>query len=108
MKLFQVLMTIAVLLLVIMGLNVSNQGINNLTLDERGAILAFGLSRSDISLQILGNNYAYPRDKLGQLNRRMAAWGRKVYREVYAYPAHYRAVLDAMLGSEGGNDGRHD
>lgn len=108
MKFSQVLMTIAVFLLVILGLNVSNQGINNLTLDERGAILAFGLNRSDISLQILGNNYTYPRDKLSQLNHRMAGWGKKVYREVYAFPAHYRAVLDAVLGPESGGDGRHD
>lgn len=88
MKFYQVLMTIVVLLLVVLGLNISNQGVNKLTLDQRGAVLACGLTRDDICLQVLGHEYAYPRDKLGSLNQKMSGWGRKIYREVYGYPAH--------------------
>lgn len=108
MKFYQVLMTLTVLLLVILGLNISNQGINKLTLDRRGAILAGELTREDICLQVLGYEYAYPRDKLGSFNQQISVWGRKIYRDVYAYPAHYRAVLDALLGSGRTGAERHD
>jgi len=108
MKFNQVLMTITVLLLAILGLNISNQGINKLTLDRRAAILDCGLSRDDIRLQVLGQEYTYPRDKLGSLKQPMSGWVRKIYREVYAYSDHYRAVLDALLGYGGSGVGRHD
>lgn len=108
MKLTRVLMSIALFILVILGLNLSNQGINRLTLDQRGAILALGLNHSDIKLQVMGNNYAYSRDKLGQLNCQLAGKARKLYREVLRYSTHYKDIFDTVIRQKSGKDPGND
>lgn len=57
-------MVIIVIILVIMGLNLSNHGINQLTMENRGAILDVRLYKGDIVFTALGKDYVYERDKV--------------------------------------------
>lgn len=59
MRFYQQLILIGLVMLVILGLNTSNQGINDLTLEERRAILALDYSKGNIKVEALGNSYNY-------------------------------------------------
>lgn len=107
-RLNQFVMIIGLFVLVILGLNLSNQGINHLTMDQRGAILALGLKQRDIDLQVLGRNYSYSRDKLGQLNHRLAGQAGKLYREVRLYSNHCRDIFDAVIHRQSGEETEND
>lgn len=64
MKFFQVLMLMGLAILVVLGLNTSNQGINSLTRQERQAVLDVDYSKGDIRVEALGNSYSYAWDRL--------------------------------------------
>ncbi|NLB88846.1 MAG: hypothetical protein GX790_06415, partial [Syntrophomonadaceae bacterium] len=55
------------LLLVVCGLNISNQAINSLTMENRGPVFAINLDESNISIHLLGENHLYPKDKLSNV-----------------------------------------
>lgn len=57
-------MVIIVVILVIMGLNLSNHGINQLTMENRGAVLDIKLDKGDIVFTALGKDYVYERGKV--------------------------------------------
>jgi len=65
MKFYQILIIGGLILLVITGLNTSNQGINSLTRDEHGAVLNMDYNQGNISVDALGNSYDYSLDRLG-------------------------------------------
>jgi len=65
MKFYQILIIGGLILLVITGLNTSNQGINSLTRDERQAVLNLDYNQGDIRVDALGNSYNYSMDRLG-------------------------------------------
>jgi|GEM_PF-2428254 len=96
MKLFQVIMLVAVLILVILGLNVSNQGVNDFTRDKQGAILALERGENSIVVEVLGNSYACNQDRLGQFKHQINDQSRRMYREIRAYPGYYRRILNAV------------
>ena len=64
MKFYQILIIGGLILLVITGLNTSNQGINSLTRDEGQAVLNLDYNQGDIRLDALGNSYNYSLDRL--------------------------------------------
>lgn len=102
MRLNQYVIIIGLFVLIILGLNLSNQGINRLTMDERGAILALGLKQHDIDLQVLGRNYTCSRDKLGQLKHQLAGRAGKLYREVRGYSDRYLDIFDTVIRQKSG------
>ncbi|MGS0765111.1 hypothetical protein [Syntrophomonas curvata] len=63
MRFYQLLMLIGLVMLVILGLNTSNQGINNLTREERQAVLDVDYSKGNIKVEALGNSYSYALDR---------------------------------------------
>lgn len=64
MRCYRLLMIIGLVILVVLGLNTSNQGINNLTREERGAVLDLDRNGSSVVLEAIGNSYYYSLDKL--------------------------------------------
>ncbi len=65
MRLRQLFIIAGLICLVIMGLNISNQGINSLTREERQAVLNLDYNQGDIRVDALGNSYNYSLDRLG-------------------------------------------
>lgn len=61
-------MVVLILALVIAGLNISNEGINQLTGKERKAIASVNYGPKNLSLQWLGQEYTYPRERLHELS----------------------------------------
>ncbi|MGR6835409.1 hypothetical protein [Syntrophomonas erecta] len=56
----QTVLVIMVILLTVAGLNVSNQGINQLTLEDRGPVLDIGVSHDHIQVVLAGDEYQWP------------------------------------------------
>lgn len=97
MKFSQMITTFAVFLLVTMGLNISNHGINDLSQEKQGAILALGLDKDSLVVQVLGRRYDCTVDRLsssaGELPRGL--------REAKDYLYHYHKVFDAVIREPG-------
>lgn len=73
------------LLLIISGLNISNQAINSLTMENRGPVFAINLDESNISIHLLGENHLYSKDKLAGVITVGSEYSRRAYDEVYNY-----------------------
>ena len=95
MKFYQITILAVVLVLVILGLNTSNQGVNRLTMENRSAVLAFSLKPNSICLELLGQDYDYPRDSLSW--QRFKQRAEELYHQGKKYPAQIRAVFEALL-----------
>ncbi|MEN6348528.1 MAG: hypothetical protein ABFD08_03890 [Syntrophomonas sp.] len=63
-KIYRAMLVALLFGLVILGLNTSNQGINRLTMENRGPVMGLNIDSKDINVQFLSENYAIPRDKL--------------------------------------------
>mgnify|MGYP000250300200 FL=1 len=63
MKFYRLLMIAGLVLLVILGLNTSSNGINNLTQEARGAVFDLDYKDSGITVEAMGKNYHYSLDK---------------------------------------------
>lgn len=63
-KVYRVLMVLGILMLTIMGLNTSNQGINSLTLQNRSPILGWDDQGSAVSVFTLGESHSYGKQEL--------------------------------------------
>lgn len=100
MRFSRIIMVMLVIILVILGLNVSNRGISTLTMEKRGAVLALGFDKDNIGLQVLGKNYQYPRDRLTQLNNQLKRQVYQLYYQVKRYPGHFKGVFDAVIVSK--------
>ncbi|MDD4801941.1 MAG: hypothetical protein PHF24_03210 [Syntrophomonas sp.] len=58
-KLCPYLLVVTVLLLVIMGLNISNQGINSLTLENRNPIIGWQDKGDEFNIFAMGEAHSY-------------------------------------------------
>lgn len=64
MRFYQLLLITGVIILVIMGLNTSNQGINNLTRAEHQAVLDLDYDNGNIKIDTMGDSHSYSMDRL--------------------------------------------
>lgn len=78
MRFYQLLMLLGLVFLVVLGLNTSNQGINNLTREERQAVLNVDYSEGDIRVEALGNSHSYSLDRLNTSLPGLKQQGRSV------------------------------
>ncbi len=65
-RLFCFAVPVCIILLVIAGLNVSNQAINSLTMEERAPVFACNLVGQELSVYILGKNYVYSGENISR------------------------------------------
>lgn len=63
MRFFRLMMLAALVVLVVLGLNISNQGINNLTREERPAVFNLDYNEGDVRVEALGTSYSYSLDR---------------------------------------------
>lgn len=64
MRFYRAMLVVIVIALLILGLNTSNQGINRLTLEQRGPVLGLTLDDQAVNVQFLSKDYDISRDKL--------------------------------------------
>ncbi|MDD2619306.1 MAG: hypothetical protein PHC92_01345 [Syntrophomonadaceae bacterium] len=72
-KAYRVLMVLLLISLVVIGLNISNQGISRLTTENRGQVIGMNFDNNDINLQVCSKEYNYSTDKIIDKERDVAA-----------------------------------
>lgn len=80
------------LVLTVMGLNASNQGINNLTGENRNPIVAVSGDRSTVNLYWLGADYPLELDRLPLSVQSLLRQGEPLVRSVEAYLARVKGT----------------
>ena len=63
-KLYRTLLVLGILILVISGLNTSNQGINSLTLQNRNPVVGLQNQGNTISIFTLGQSHSYGKQEI--------------------------------------------
>jgi len=77
-RIYQFLLIGLVLTLVILGLNISNEAINQLTVSQRPPIIDVQSSSSQLVFHLVGQQYDLDADKLSQAYTVMASWFERV------------------------------
>ena len=95
MRFYQLLMLTGLVILVILGLNTSNQGINNLTREERQAVLDVDYDQGDIRLEALGNSHSYSVDRLSAILPELKQQSRRVVNGSVDYLKKIWTIFDA-------------
>jgi len=65
-KLYRPLLVFIVLILIVLGLNTSNQGTNSLTAESRKPVLGFHIEKQNINIFALGEQYTYSKQEICQ------------------------------------------
>lgn len=97
MKFYQLLMLGGLILLVIMGLNTSNQGVNSLTREEGQAVFNLDYNEGDIRVDALGNSYNYSLDRLGTDVYRIGNKAREFPTDITNYLKRIWIIFDAVF-----------
>jgi len=97
MKFYQILTLGGLILLVIMGLNTSNQGINSLTRDEQAAVFNLDYNQGNIRVDALGNSYDYSLDRLGTNLKLVGNKTRVYFYDVTDYLKKIWIIFDAVF-----------
>ncbi|MBP8820207.1 MAG: hypothetical protein KBG91_07275 [Syntrophomonadaceae bacterium] len=97
MKFYQILILGGLIILVIMGLNTSNQGINSLTREGRQAVLNLDYNQGDIKVDALGNSYDYSVDRLGTDLKLVGEKTRVYFYDVTDYLKKIWIIFDAVF-----------
>ncbi|HBQ27684.1 MAG TPA: hypothetical protein DD791_14920 [Syntrophomonas sp.] len=97
MKLRQLLIITGLICLVIMGLNISNQGINSLTREERQAVLNLNYQQGNIRIDALGSSYKYSLDRLGTDIYRIGKKARELSNDITDYLKRIWIIFDAVF-----------
>jgi len=63
-KLYRSLLVLAVIILIILGLNISNQGINSLTMESRKPLMGIQTQGSNISVFTMGETHSYGKQEI--------------------------------------------
>lgn len=77
-------LVVCVILLVIIGLNTSNQGINQVSGELRGPVVALGINRHEIHGDWLGKEYGLSWQRLKQLAAVWTQEAGKYYTDIKA------------------------
>jgi hypothetical protein len=78
--------------LIAAGLNISNEGVNQLTGEDRKAVIAVNAINEGISLELLGVEYQYP-----QLARDAAQWLEYCLYNAMRYVQKIWIIFDAVF-----------
>jgi len=63
-KLYRSLLVLAVIILMILGLNISNQGINSLTMESRKPVMGVQTQGNNISIFTMGQTHSYGKQEI--------------------------------------------
>ncbi len=63
-RLYRSTLVLVVIILIVLGLNTSNQGTNSLTAEDRKPVIGFKIEKQNINIFALGEQYTYSRQDL--------------------------------------------
>ncbi len=66
-KVYRISLVLGVIILTVVGLNISNQGMNSLTADNKKPVLGCQVTVEEIDIFIMGQNYSMDRQKIAGL-----------------------------------------
>lgn len=75
---YHTILVVGLICLVIMGLNISNQGINRLSSQNNGAVLGLNIDNNTISMYLLGERLSYGTDELTSAKTSLLAAGKEL------------------------------
>jgi hypothetical protein len=87
MKMYRYLLVLAIAILMILGLNISNQGINSLTMEYRKPVMGLQTQGDNISVFTMGQTHNYSKQ---EIIKDIILVGEKI--KIYTY-----AALDYLL-----------
>lgn len=87
--------TLALIVLIISALNISNDGINQLKGEERKAVLAVTLEDNNLHLQLLGEEYQYL-EPIANCTRQIKDWGLQIIDYLWSIGEIFQAVLPSL------------
>jgi len=94
-KTMRIVLVLVLIFLVIAGLNISNQGINKLSMEDRGAVAAIYCDKNDIELELMGKEYSY-RHLLDEYSY-LIEKGKEGIRDINAYFIRMCRILKAVF-----------
>ena len=83
------------------ALNISNGAINQLTGENRPAIIGADCQQSNICFYLLGKSYVYEGDKLQELRTQADKESRRLTGHFTRYLSRYMEILSTVLPIEG-------
>lgn len=91
----------ALLIMMVTALNISNGAINQLTGENRPAIIGADCQQSDICFYFLGKSYVYEGDKLQELRTQADKQSRRLTGHFTRYLSRYMEILSTVFPIEG-------
>gem|GEM_PF-5880572 len=83
------------IILVIMGLDISNNSINALTKESWGSVLGFSMAQDNINISLIGNTYSFNINSAVDITCELK---QVVTSEVKGYYTRYLKIIEALLG----------
>lgn len=91
----------ALLIMMVTALNISNGAINQLTGENRPAIIGADYQQSNICFYLLGKSYIYEGDKLQELRTQADKQSRRLTGYLTHYFNRYMEIFQAVFPIEG-------
>ena len=91
----------ALLIMMVTALNMSNGAINQLTGENRPAIIGADYQQSNICFYLLGKSYVYEGDKLQELRTQADKQSRRLTEYITHYFSRYMEIFRAVFPREG-------
>lgn len=84
-KVYRLLATLLVVVLVVLGLNISNQGTSSLTMENQKPLIGFALEKESINIFALGEQYSYSSEDISQESNNIFHKVQELYEAVIHY-----------------------
>ena len=97
---YHTVLVLVLMCLIITGLNISNQGINHLTGQNREAVLGLSIDKKNINLHVLGERFSYCTDELVNAKTSLFKNGKEFVNRGKAYMCSlciFFLVIDVIL-----------
>ncbi len=95
-RMYQLFLVIALICLVVMGLNISNQGINHLTMQNKGPVIGLNVDNKNISLQFLSEKYSYSGDKIVDMQLPLLQESKELVHRGTSYISSIWTIFEAI------------
>lgn len=89
-KVYRISLVLGVIILTVVGLNISNQGMNSLTADNKKPVLGCQVTVEEIDIFIMGQNYSMDRQEI-------ASWALDLRHQAQQYVRTVAQYLDVIL-----------
>lgn len=95
--LYRIAMVLGILILIIFGLNISNQGMNSLTMQNRKPVVGLQTKGDTVNIYTLGQSHSYGKEVIAaeviQIKDRVRSYGRSAGSYILRVAERVKALL---------------